>query len=128
MKMKYFLRALRILVALILIQTLRFKFFAHPDSVYIFEKIGMEPMGRILIGVFELLAGILILIPRTIWMGALLSLGLMIGAVTIHFTQLGIEVNNDGGLLFYTAVLTLILSSLILLVYRKDIPVIGEKL
>jgi len=70
---KHFPLLLRILVAVILIQTLRFKFTAHPDSVYIFTKVGLEPYGRILIGVLELIAGILIVIPKTVWVGATLS-------------------------------------------------------
>lgn len=119
---------LRIAVAVILIQTLRFKFTAHPDSVYIFETVGLEPYGRIGIGILELIAGILLLIPKTVWIGALLTLGLIGGAILIHLTQLGINVNNDGGVLFYTAIITFLLSVVILYYYRKDIPVIGQKL
>ncbi|PQV50501.1 hypothetical protein CLV33_102363 [Jejuia pallidilutea] len=113
---------LRILVALILIQTLRFKFLAHPDSVYIFKTIGLEPYGRISIGIIELVAGLLLLIRKTAWAGALLSIGVIGGAVLMHLTQLGIEIKNDGGLLFATAILTLILSIIIAVIYRKDIP------
>lgn len=119
---------LRIAVAVILIQTLRFKFTAHPDSVYIFETVGLEPYGRIGIGILELIAGILLLIPKTIWAGALLTLGLIGGAILMHLTQLGIEVKGDKGVLFYTAITTFILSFVILYFYRKDIPMIGKKL
>ncbi len=119
---------LRIAVAVILIQTLRFKFTAHPDSVYIFETVGLEPYGRIGIGILELIAGILLLIPKTIWAGALLTLGLIGGAILMHLTQLGIEVKGDEGVLFYTAITTFILSFVILYFYRKDIPIIGKKL
>jgi uncharacterized membrane protein YphA (DoxX/SURF4 family) len=113
---------LRILVALILIQTLRFKFLAHPDSVYIFKTIGLEPYGRISIGIIELVAGLLLLVRKTAWAGALLSIGVIGGAVLMHLTQLGIEIKNDGGLLFATAIITLILSIIIAVIYRKDIP------
>ena len=118
--------ALRILVAIILIQTLRFKFSAHPDSVYIFEKVGLEPVGRIGIGILELLAGILLLIPKTVWVGATLTLGIIGGAIIMHLTQLGIEVKNDGGALFITAVVTFTLSAIILYTHRKDIPFIKK--
>jgi len=118
---------LRIAVAIILIQTLRFKFTAHPDSVYIFETVGLEPFGRIGIGILELIAGILLLIPKTVWAGATLTLGLIGGAIMMHLTQLGIEVKGDGGVLFYTAVLTFILSAIILFNQRKAIPFIGKK-
>ena len=67
----------------------------------------MEPVGRIGIGILEILAGILILIPKTIWMGAVLALGILGGAIMMHLTQIGIEVRNDGGLLFFTAIITL---------------------
>ena len=114
--------ALRIIVAVILIQTLRFKFSAHPDSVYIFETVGLEPIGRIGIGILELIAGILLLVPKTVWVGASLTLGIIGGAIMMHLTQLGVDVKGDGGLLFGTAVVTFILSAIILYLYKNDIP------
>ena len=119
---------IRIIIAIILIQTLRFKFTAYPDSVYIFSAVGLEPIGRIGIGVLELIAAILILFPKTIWAGAILTFGLISGAVLMHLTQLGIEINNDGGKLFYLAIITLVLSGAILWVERKKIPIIGSYL
>tara|TARA_R110002050_G_scaffold74772_5_gene160218 strand:- start:32111 stop:32500 length:390 start_codon:yes stop_codon:yes gene_type:complete len=125
MKMKkYIPLILRIIVAVILIQTLRFKFTAHPDSVYIFKKAGLEPYGRIGIGILELIAGFMLLIPKTVWMGATLTLGVIGGAIFMHLTILGIQINNDGGVLFTTAVTTFILSFIILYIYKKDIPFI----
>ena len=125
--MNYVKFIIRLAVAIILIQTLRFKFTAHPDSVYIFTQVGLEPYGRVGIGVLELIAGILILIPKTVWMGAGLTLGIIGGAIMMHLTQLGIEVNGDGGVLFITAVVTFILSLITLWFYRKDIPIIGKR-
>jgi len=113
---------LRITVAFILIQTLRFRFTGHPDSIFIFKKVGLEPTGRILIGIFELIASLLLLIPKTVWLGALLTIGVIGGAIFMHLTQLGINVNNDGGVLFATACITFTLSSVILYLYSKDIP------
>ncbi|MBW1297115.1 DoxX family membrane protein [Aquimarina litoralis] len=112
---------LRIIVAIILIQTLRFKFTAHPDSVYIFSKVGLEPYGRIATGIVELVAGILLLIPKTVWIGATITLGVIGGAIFMHLTKLGVEINNDGGVLFITALLTFILSAVILWIKRKEI-------
>lgn len=112
---------LRIIVAIILIQTLRFKFTAHPDSVYIFSKVGLEPYGRIATGIVELIAGILLLIPKTVWIGATITLGVIGGAIFMHLTKLGIEINNDGGILFITALLTFILSGIILWIKRREI-------
>ena len=122
------LLVLRIIIAVILGQTLYFKFTAHPDSIYIFTKVGLEPFGRIGVGILELISTILILIPRTIWLGTLLTIGLMAGAITMHLTQLGIEVNNDKGTLFYMALGVFLLSLFVLINQRKNIPFLGSKL
>ena len=115
----------RIIIAVILLQTLRYKFLAHPDSVYIFTTLGLEPYGRIGIGVMELIASILLFPKRTVWLGALLSVGLMAGALFSHLTQLGIEVKNDGGTLFFMALVTWILGLIVLWDERKKIPFIN---
>jgi hypothetical protein len=115
---------LRNVVAIILIQTLRFKFSAHPDSIYIFSKVGLESNGRIIIDVLKLIAAILLLVHKTVWVGAILTLGIIGGAIVIRLTKLGLEINNDGGILFISAVVTFILSSVILYKYRRDFPII----
>ena len=115
----------RIVIAVILLQTLRYKFLAHPDSVYIFTTLGLEPYGRIGIGVMELIASVLLCPKRTVWLGALLSVGLMAGALFSHLTQLGIEVKNDGGTLFFMALVTWILGLIVLWDERKNIPFIN---
>lgn len=113
--------ALRILAALILLQTLFFKFTASPESVYIFSTIGMEPWGRIGTGVLELIAGVLILIPSTTAFGALLAIGLMCGAIFFHLTQLGISVQGDGGQLFIYALLVLFSAVSLVVIHRNDL-------
>ncbi|WP_460191089.1 DoxX family membrane protein [Urechidicola sp. KH5] len=118
---------LRLVVAVILIQTLRYKFTAHPDSVYIFETVGLEPFGRIGVGILELIAAILLLFGRTVWLGALMSAGMMAGAIGLHINKLGVEIQNDGGILFYMAMGVFIFSIVILFNYRKNIPIIGSK-
>jgi len=104
----------------IMLQTLYFKFSAAPESVYIFSKIGMEPYGRIGIGILELIASILIMIPKTTFYGALLGLGLMLGAIEFHITDLGINVQNDGGKLFYLAVTTAAFCGVLLVIKRRQ--------
>lgn len=121
---RHFPLLLRIFVAIILIQTLRFKFTAHPDSVFIFESLGMEPNGRIATGIIELIAGVLLLIRKTAWAGALLSIGVLAGAIIAHLTVLGVEINNDAGLLFYTGVISFTMSCAIVYLHRKDIPLL----
>ena len=128
MKKEKIMFFIRLAIALILIQTLRFKLLGHPDSIYIFTKVGLEPYGRIGIGIIELVAGILILIKRFIWLGSGITLGVISGAVFMHLTTLGIDIKGDGGILFYTAILTLILSIIVLWVYRKTIPIINKKI
>jgi hypothetical protein len=98
----------RLIAVVILLQTLYFKFTAAPESVYIFSTLGMEPWGRIGIGLLELMASLLILVPYTTAYGAILGVGLMSGALFFHFTRLGIVVQNDSGQLFIYAWVVLI--------------------
>jgi uncharacterized membrane protein YphA (DoxX/SURF4 family) len=111
---------LRLIAAVIMLQTLYFKFSAAPESVYIFSTLGMEPWGRIGTGVLELVASILILVPRTTGFGALLGLGLMSGALFFHLTKLGIEVQNDSGQLFIYALLVFLSCLILAIAYRKQ--------
>ena len=119
---------LRIVAAGILLQTLFFKFTAAPESVYIFTKVGAEPWGRIGSGIVELIAAILLLIPRYSWLGSVLAMGMMLGAIGSHLTVLGIDVMGDRGLLFGLALVVFIASSVNLVLHRAEIPVIGRKL
>src|SRR5438445_7902168 len=119
---------LRISAAIILLQTLFFKFTAAPESVYIFTKVGAEPWGRIGSGVVELIAAVLILTPRFTWLGSVLALGVMAGAILSHLTILGIEVQGDKGLLFALAVIVFVSSAVNLVLHRNAIPLIGRRL
>ncbi|MEQ1584800.1 MAG: DoxX family protein [Cyclobacteriaceae bacterium] len=112
----------RILAAIIMLQTLYFKFTASPESVYIFTTVGMEPWGRIGTGVLELVASVLILIPSLVWLGSLLALGLMAGAIGMHATLLGIEVKGDGGQLFIYALIVAICAAYSFWQSRSTIP------
>lgn len=98
----------RIIPAIILLQTLFFKFTAHPDSVMLFTKLGAEPYGRIILGIIELITSALILYPKTTFYGSLSGLLIMIGAIISHLTIIGINYNGDGGTLFTLAVITAI--------------------
>lgn len=112
---------LRILASLILLQTLFFKFSGAEESIYIFSTLGMEPWGRIGTGVLELIASVLILYPRTTFIGAALGAGLMAGAIFFHLAKLGIIVRGDGGLLFIYALLVFISCLALLIIYRKGL-------
>jgi len=126
--------ALRVIAAVILLQTLFFKFTGAPESIYIFSKVAdftgipAEPYGRIGSGVIELIASILLVIPRTTWLGALISVGVMAGAIATHLLILGIEVQGDKGLLFFLGLTVLLCSGALLVIFRGQIPVIGKRL
>ncbi|MBO6523746.1 MAG: DoxX family protein [Balneolaceae bacterium] len=126
--MKIFIWVLRLVAAAIMLQTLFFKFSGAPESIYIFEQVGMEPFGRYASGVAELIASVLLLIPRTTWAGAVIGLGVISGAIMSHLTVLGIEVQGDGGTLFAIAIVVFISCAVLLFLHRADIPVIGERL
>lgn len=111
---------LRLSAAGIMLQTLFFKFSAAPESVYIFSKLGVEPWGRILTGCIELVASVLILIPRTTSIGAFIGKGVMLGAVLSHLFILGIVVQNDGGMLFILALVEFAISLTLLIIFRKQ--------
>src|SRR5215467_13335820 len=114
----------RVAAAVILLQTLFFKFTAAPESVHIFTKVGLEPWGRIGSGIAELTAAILILIPATTWLGAGLALAVMLGAIFSHLTVLGIVVMNDGGLLFCLGLIVAGCSTVLLFLQRRRVPIL----
>jgi len=118
--------ACRIVAAIILLQTLFFKFTGAPESVYIFTKVGAEPWGRIGSGVIELVASLLLFVPALAPFGAILAMASMAGAIATHLTILGIEVKGDGGLLFGLALVAFAGSAVVLLVRRAQLPVVGR--
>lgn len=122
MKTTILIWILRLVAAGILLQTLYFKFTAAEESVYIFSTLGIEPYGRIGSGVVELIASILILIPRTTLLGALLGIGTMVGAIFSHLFVLGIEVKNDGGELFILAIITFLCCLVLIYNQKSKIP------
>ena len=121
---------LRIVVAVILLQTLFFKFTGAKESVYIFTTLGAEPSGRLGSGVVELIASILLLVPRTAVFGAILALGTISGAIFAHVTKLGVTIPavDDRGELFGLALAVLVGSLVVLYLHRGEIPVVGPLL
>ncbi|MGK0176262.1 MAG: putative membrane protein YphA (DoxX/SURF4 family) [Zhongshania aliphaticivorans] len=126
MKIKIAFQITRILAAGILLQTLFFKFTGAEESKYIFSQVGAEPFGRYASGVVELIAAVLLFVPRFVWLGATLALGAISGAIVTHLTVLGIEVKGDGGLLFGLACVVFLCSAFVLWNQRKQIPLIGN--
>ncbi len=92
--MKYFNFAVRFITATILLQTLFFKFTAAAESVDLFSAIvgaDNEAFLRITTGVLELIAGTLILFPKTQILGSIKVLGIMLGAILSHIFILGVD-------------------------------------
>lgn len=112
----------RVVAAIILLQTLYFKFTGAPESVYIFSTLGAEPVGRIGSGVIELIAAILLLIPSTAGWGAILAMGVMTGALVAHFAKLGVEIQGDGGQLFYLGIAVFVCSAIALVLHWRQSP------
>lgn len=119
---------MRIVSAVILLQTLYFKFSGHPESVELFTKLGVEPWGRLATGGIELITGVLLLIPATAFIGAFIGIGLMAGAILSHLTIIGIESNGDGGQLFLLAIVVLVLCVGICLMHLKEGIALWNKL
>ena len=131
----------RVISAVILLQTLFFKFTAAPESVYIFTKLGtfvhgylpfapidtVQVWARIGSGIMELIAAALLLTPRFVWAGALLAMAATGGAIASHLTFLGIDVQGDKGLLFALAIIVFVTSALALGLHRNQIPILGER-
>ena len=116
----------RIVAALILAQTLFFKFTGAEESIYLCIKVGFEPWGRYGSGVAELAAAILLLTPRFAWAGALLALGVISGALVSHLTVIGIVVKDDGGLLFGMAITVFVASAVTAMLHHRQIPVFSQ--
>ncbi len=119
---KFLYKACRIVPAIILLQSLWFKFTASPESVQIFSTLGIEPVGRIVVGVMEAIAVVFLLIRRTAHIGAILVVGLMIGAIIVHLTKLGVSVQNDGGVLFGLALSNLVMALIVIWRHRRKLP------
>lgn len=110
-----------VLAALILLQTLFFKFSASPESVAIFSHLGVEPWGRVLTCILELIASILLLVPKTRPFGAITAVGLMAGALGAHIFVIGIESQGDGGYLFFLAITVFIAALIVLIIHRLQL-------
>jgi uncharacterized membrane protein YphA (DoxX/SURF4 family) len=110
------------------LQTLYFKFTGAEESVYIFSTLGLEPYGRIGTGVGELIASVLILIPVTTWLGAVMAIGLMSGALFFHITKLGIEIMGDGGQLFFYGVTVFCAAAYLLIMDKEKLQLFVAKL
>ena len=126
---KHILITLKLIAVVIMLQTLLFKFSAADQSVELFSKLAgeYEAYLRIGTGIIELIASILLFRPKTIWLGAFLTLGVMTGAIIGHITIIGINHNNDNGLLFGAAVYIFLVAGYLLFKERNQIPFLRKQ-
>ena len=117
---------LQVTSALIMLQTLFFKFSASEESLYIFTKLNMEPEGRIGTGIVELISSLFLLIPSSCWLGAVIAACLMSGAIYFHLTSLGLEIMDDGGYLFILACIVFLSSIGIFNIRRKQVWIVNR--
>ena len=122
--------SLQAAAALILLQTLFFKFTGAPESVYIFSRLGAEPWGRIGSGFAELAAALLLLHPRTAAAGAALALAIISGAIVSHLVRLGVALPEvgDRGELFALAIAVFVASAVVVVLRRRELPLVGGRL
>lgn len=111
---------IRIIISIIYIQTSYFKLTGHPDSVYIFSKLGIEPYGRFGAGVIELMISPLLLINKTKLLSIIVSLGIIIGIIVSHLYIIGINIKGDNGSLFTLAIIIFILNIVLIHLHRTD--------
>ncbi|TGL59081.1 DoxX-like family protein [Leptospira ognonensis] len=123
----WIVNAVKLAVGIIFLQTLFFKFSAAEESVFIFSSLGAEPWGRIGSGVIELLIVALLLFPRLVWLGALLGIGTMIGALGAHIFVIGIEISQDHGLLFFLALFNFLGCGFLLFRERETLLMLLKK-
>lgn len=116
------------------------KLTGNADAKFIFETVGIEPVGRYATGVAELLAAVLLLVPRATAYGAMLSLLVVLGAIGSHLTTLGVSVTLPSSItpehpagqtdptMFVMAVAVLLASAAVLVIRRAQLPGIGPRL
>jgi hypothetical protein len=116
-------------IAYIFLWYLQYKFTGHPGSTYLFTILtdwlgfhGYEKVMRIGTGTAELIASLLLFVPRTQIFGAALSLAIMTGAIFFHLVSpLGIDPYGDGGVLFKQACATWVAAAAILAIRHRDV-------
>jgi hypothetical protein len=137
---KYVPDAMAVFMAVIFLDSLRYKFTDHPKTQVIFglldgwaTSLGAAGLfghtglfSQYVIGSIELLAATLLLVglhPRFKPLqagGALAGLLVMMGAVSFHlFTPLGVDPNCDGGGLFAAACTNLVFAAVLLAGFRR---------
>jgi len=122
------LGSLQIVSAVILLFAGVTKFLATEGNVFIFTELDMEPTGRIIIGLIETAAALMLMTKNYAAMGALFGLGTMCGAVIAHVSILGFNVQGDQGLHIVALSTVVLCTGTVLIARRKTLPLIGPTL
>lgn len=107
----------------------QFKLLGADGSVHLFTILsdwlgtpGGEKPFRLFVAIMEIVAAVLVLIPRTRPIGGLLTVGIMAGAIFFHLVSpLGVDPYGDGGMLFKEACFTLLMGLLITWLSREEL-------
>ncbi|MCY4523506.1 MAG: DoxX family protein [Halobacteriovoraceae bacterium] len=118
----------QIIAAVILVPVGMMKFANGETDIYIFTQLGMEPFGRYLIGVLEILSGILLLSRNLSACGGVLGIGVMCGAILAHVSALGFEVMEDGGMHIWILLIVSLSCLVVVFLRKKQLPLIGNQL
>ena len=143
---KHIPTVLAVYIAFVFIQSLFFKFSGSEETVIIFNTIGtwmadiglperlaggFAVHGGLAVGVFELIASALVLVPRTRVWGALMALMVISGAIFFHLaTPLGVvrvvdaAGNTDGGVLFMMACGVWLSSAALIYLHRQRLQAV----
>ena len=130
----------------VLVQSLFFKFQGHEETQIIFRTIGewmagisilawaaspFEAFGGYAVGSVELVAAVMLVIPKTRCIGAVTAILVLSGAIFFHlFTPLGVvrvinaAGDTDGGALFFMACSVWVSCLLILILGVKNHKVV----
>lgn len=131
--------ALQLVAAFIIGQTLFFKLTGAPETIALFEVVGGEPVMRYATALMELVAVVLLLVPRTAALGGVAAVMVMTGALGAHATKLGVSIDPAalgkpaleplaGPSLFVMAVVAWLSGATVAAIRRRSLPVVGPKL
>ncbi|MEM9191040.1 MAG: DoxX family protein [Myxococcota bacterium] len=122
---RYVIWIFRFVVAGVLIPAGYLKLIGNPPDIELFVALDMEPHGRVIIGLVEIAAGLLVLTPQAA-IGALLAIGVMLGAIIAHSTVLGVDMDGHGPQLIGLLCLVILSSAMVLFARRRELPVVGR--
>ena len=97
------------------------------DKLSAWSGIPEKPF-RLFVASMEMVAAVLVLVPRTRPFGGLFAMGVMTGAIFFHlFTPLGVDPYEDGAQLFKEACFTWVMAAIVVLVHRAPLLALAQQ-